>query len=228
VNKLIAISFLIWSLPLFSQNTIDTIDWNQKGTRNIVKTNPLVPIWGAIPLTSEWRLLYEMPFSHNQSFQIGASYLGKSPILKLAEDSMIGPGVEFVVKGFRLQGGYKFYFTSFRNYKQEPFNYIPLGFYVSPHISYSTATFTTRAASVRNVYIQGTHYNINFLLGYQYYSLVFDNLVVDLFIGFGWKENYWEENINGVTRSSTLNTANTNYYGSNFKFSLGFNVGFRF
>ena len=216
-------------MPLFSQNTTDTIDWKQKGTRNIVKTNPLVPIWGAIPLTSEWRLLYEMPFSHNQSFQIGASYLGKSPILNLAEDSMMGgSGVEFVVKGFRLQGGYRFYFTSFRNYKQEPFNYIPLGFYVSPHISYSTATFTTRAASVRNVYIQGTHYNINFLLGYQYYSLMFDNLVVDLFMGFGWKENYWEENINGVTRSSTLNTANTNYYGSNFKFSLGFNMGFRF
>lgn len=228
MNKLFSIFFLIWSLVVCSQNTDDTINWEQRGVRNIIKTNPLVPIWGSIPLTSEWRLLYEMPFSHNQSFQIGASYLGKSPILKLAEDSMMGPGVEFVVKGFRLQGGYRFYFTTFRKYEQNPFNYIPLGVYVSPHISYSTATFTTRAASVRNVYIQGTHYNINLLLGYQYYSLMLDNLVVDLFIGFGWKDNYWEENINGVTRTFVLNSVNAGYYSSGFKFSLGFNIGFRF
>lgn len=218
----------MWSFLLSSQESVDTIDWDKKGIRDIIKTNPLVPVWGSIPLTSEWRLLYEMPFSHNQSFQVGASYLGKSPILKLAEDSMVGQGIEFVVKGFRLQGGYRFYFTLFRNYKQEPFNYIPLGLYVSPHLSYSTATFTTRAASVRNIYIQGTHYNINLLLGYQYYSLLFDNLVIDLFIGFGWKENYWEENVNGITRPFVLNATNTGYYSSNFKFSLGFNAGFRF
>ena len=54
----------------------------------VLKTNPLSVLWGSIPLTSEYMVVYEFVTAPQQSSQIGLSYITKSPVLKAFEDTI--------------------------------------------------------------------------------------------------------------------------------------------
>src|ERR1035437_7424203 len=90
--SLIFICLMLCSFNSYSQN--DTVSYSHRDTlqsfkkpvfkspqefRKIYKTNFMPILWGPVPYSAEYRLLYETAVSHTQSFQIGVSYLGKSP-----------------------------------------------------------------------------------------------------------------------------------------------------
>ncbi len=187
---------------------------------NIIKTNPLVILWGAIPYSAEYRLNYETSIAIRQTIEIGGAYLGKSLILKMIEDTMYQNNSSkppyLKVKGYRVQGQYRYFIKLFEKYRPE-------GIYIALHSSYSYAKIFRY---INNEYIKITHLNTNMLLGYQYF--IDDNITLDVFSGIGYKNNKWEEyNING-----TYNAIDTDdlggYYNSNLKFILGCNIGIGF
>ena len=194
---------------------------NPQTVNTVIKTNPLAILWGSIPFTAEYRVMIELTSSKNQSNQVGISYLGKSPVLKLFEDTIQNLNL-LIVRGFRFQAAHKFYI----NRPGGPLGlsyseYAPHGFYISPHISYSSAKFSTKFFNSRDVFIKGTHLNINLLFGYQ---LITDFWAFEIFAGLGYKKNSWirhdqQNNIN-------MNTSDFgNFYNSPVKINLGFNVG---
>ena len=157
---------------------------NPQAVNTIIKTNPLTILWGSIPLTAEYRVMVEQTSSKNQSDQIGISYLGKSPVLKLFEDSTEDSNL-LIVRGFRFQASHKFYINKLGDLLGLPFSeYAPHGLYISPHLSYSTAKFSTKFLNSRDVFIRITHFNVNFLVGYQ---LIHDFWALDFFVGLGYK-----------------------------------------
>lgn len=140
-----------------------------------IKTNPLPVLWGQVPFTGEYRLVFEKFLPPDQSVWFGVSYIGPSYLLTLF------PFYDSVKKylkitGFRLQGGYKFYFSN----KKEP-----RGFYAGPYVSMYRAWFKDKAFP--NRYIQATYYNVNMIFGYQFIAL--NKLPVDVFAGLGYKYN---------------------------------------
>lgn len=194
---------------------------NPQAVNTVIKTNPLAILWGSIPLTAEYRVMIELTSSKNQSDQIGISYLGKSPVLELFEDSIENLDL-LIVRGIRFQGAHKFYI----NRPGGPLGlsyseYAPHGFYISPHLSYSSVKFSTKAANSRDVFIKVTHFNANLLFGYQ---LIPGFWAFDIFAGLGYKKNNWIEH--DQQNSINKNTSDFGkYYNSPVKLNLGFNVG---
>jgi len=188
----------------------------------IIKTNPLTMIGGSIPLTSEFRIVFESAISRNQSLQIGASYLGKSPILYYYEkndSSYIKNNIKFVVYGFRIQLSYKFYITN------KLFNcYAPKGLYVSPLFSYSSANFTDKYNKTFNNYINATYINYNLIFGYQ--NTIKDKFVYDLFAGGGYRQNKWYRHVSQSYKS--LDDDGLYLLNRNLNIILGFNIGWMF
>ncbi len=185
-----------------------------------LKTNPFVYFWGAIPLTAEYRIVGETMVSKNQSSQIAVSYLGKGVILKILEDSVNGNS-KFVVNGFRIQYTHKFFINQIKN--NQTF-YNPYGLYIGPHISYASAKITSKTGNVYDVYINGIHMNANIFIGYQ--TLIYNQFPFDVFFGLGIKENKWTENYRNPNQHSVVDMGRMGkYYNSNFKISLGFNIG---
>ncbi|HET6245120.1 MAG: hypothetical protein H0V01_14130 [Bacteroidetes bacterium] len=182
----------------------------------VFKTNPLPILWGPVYFTSEYRIVNEFVVGPNQSSQIGISFLGKSPIFTLIDNAMSQNGtLKIMVRGIRVQLSHRFYL----NRKD---TYAPEGFYLGPLFSYSTARFTNKHLNIYNVYIRSTHINLNMIGGYQ--LILPGDFVIDMFSGFGYKENTWEEHT-----PPTITPINTDDFGpsynSNFKIILGFNIG---
>lgn len=209
----------------------------RKTYRNLIKFNPLPIVWGPIPLTGEYRILREIPIGDHESIQVGISYLGKSPFVSLAENtinsgggpngtgtgntnpngtlSLNTPEVKFKISGYRLQLNYRIYIGD---------KYTPNGPYIGPHISYSEAFMSDRYIARFQQYVKVTHFNVNFLAGYQ--SVVWDKFVLDVFVGLGYKKNRWEENSSGAYKP--VNTDDIPLYNFPIKFTLGFNIGIAF
>ena len=182
--------------------------------KGVFKTNPLMPLWGSIPLTAEYMGLYEFVTSPQQTSQIGLSYLTRSPVLKLFEDTVTDIKT-VIINGIRGQVSHRFYLL-------ESYFYAPKGLYLSPHISYATVKVSTKYLQSMDAYWRITHFNMNLLMGWQWIKS--NALTFDVFVGMGYKENTWEEHHGQKT--TTVDTDDMgNWYNRNSKISIGFYLG---
>lgn len=131
--------------------------------RFTVKTNPLAALGGPlfvafVPITGEYKVMFEARTAAKQSIETGLSYLGPSVLINLDEltssDSSDVSGVR--TNGFRAQLGYRFFLTSGK---------APEGFYVGPHVSFAKARITNRDNS--GDYFEASKANLNVMFGYQ-------------------------------------------------------------
>lgn len=183
----------------------------------VLKTNPLSVLWGSIPLTSEYMVVYEFITAPQQSSQIGLSYISKSPVLKAFEDTI--PDLKLLTaNGVRMQLSHRFYLL-------KGYDFAPQGMYIAPQVSYATVKVSTKHYSSRDVYVRITHFNVNLLSGWQWvYS---SNYTLDLFTGLGYKDNIWEEH-DSQTTISLDNDDVGGWYSGNVKFTIGFHLGIAF
>jgi len=153
--------------------------------RFVIKTNPLAalggPFWVAfIPITGEYKLLFEAKTLPKQSVTLGASYIGPSLLLNLDELTSEGEDVSGIsTAGFRGQLIYKFFLSRDTE--------APEGLYVGPHFSYASATITSKDNSDDKVDMMKM--NLNGIIGYQLISS--GGFALDIFTGLGVKSRKW-------------------------------------
>ncbi|MBL4576988.1 MAG: hypothetical protein JKX74_00870 [Flavobacteriales bacterium] len=180
----------------------------------VLKTNPLSMLWGSIPLTAEFMVLYEFVTAPQQASQVGISYIGKSPVLKAFEDTV--PDLNLLtISGVRLQLSHRFYFL-------KSYDFAPRGLYLSPHISYATAKVSTKHFSSQDVFVRINQFNLNTLLGWQW--IYKRGHTLDVFGGLGYKDNFWEIH----DAQNTISLANDDmgkWYTGPVKLSFGFYFG---
>lgn len=182
----------------------------------VIKTNPFPLLWGVIPYTSEFRVIGEMTNGLKQSGQIGISFLGKSPFLSLIESSSrYGRQVSFDVTGIRIQGSYKFYLKPCT---------APIGWYLSPHVSFATATIIERNNTTAFTY-NATRLNGNLLLGKQYIRR--NGFAFDWYFGIGKKDNTWREQSPGRTKPY-YSLKDFKSFGNSTNIVLGCSFGYSF
>lgn len=167
----------------FAQDTKENKDF-----RFTVKTNPLSalggPFWLVIvPLTGEYKALFEAKVSNKSSIQIGAGYLGPSVLLNLdnittSEDEEGVKGIK--TSGFRVQGMYKIFLSRDLS--------APEGFYVGPHASFAAAEIKNKADDTEN--IKAKKLNLNGVFGYQ--LITSGGFTLDIFTGIGFVSRKWE------------------------------------
>lgn len=160
---------------------------NDGDFRFTIKTNPLSalggPFWLAIvPLTGEYKVLFEAVVTEKTSFQIGAGYIGPSVLLNLDDlSSEEGDDISGVkTSGFRGQAMYKLFISRDLS--------APEGFYVGPHFSYATAEIKNKANADES--LKGTKININGVFGYQ--LITSGGFTLDIFTGMGFVSRKWE------------------------------------
>jgi hypothetical protein len=181
---IISVSFLLLASPVSAQNNGEENDY-----RFTIKTNPLSalggPFWFAvIPLTGEYKVLFEAAVSEKSSIQLGAGYIGPSVLLNLDDltndESEEGTISGIKTNGFRIQGMYRVFISRDLS--------APEGFYVGPHISYATAQLKNKADETK--YVTGTKFNINGVFGYQ--LITSGGFTLDIFTGMGFVSRKWE------------------------------------
>ena len=112
------------------------------------------PFWILIvPITGEYRLMFEARTFPRQSIVIGLGCLGPSSVINLGK---LGDSISLSINGFRGQVMYKFFLTNDK---------APKGFYVGPYFSYAAATF--KNANKPSDYIKVLKMNLAAILGYQ-------------------------------------------------------------
>ena len=180
----------------------------------VLKTNPLSMLWGSIPLTAEFMVLYEFVTAPQQASQVGISYIGKSPVLKAFEDTV--PDLKLLtISGVRLQLSHRFYFW-------ESYDFAPRGLYLSPHISYATAKVSTKHFNSQDVFVRINQFNLNALIGWQW--IYNRDYTLEVFSGLGYKDNFWEIH----DAQNTISLANDDlgkWYTGSVKLSFGFYFG---
>lgn len=223
-----AILFIPVTINLFaSNNDGDTIRLKPKEKEvipypqqpAIIKTNPFAILWGPIFYTAEYKLLLEMPTSRRQSFQVGLSYLGKSPVISLLERNM-HPSQRMTITGFRIQIAQRFYIVR-KKYGS------PFGFYFSPTASFSSANITIGKSSAnrKNESLNVTHFNTTLLIGVQVGRG--KKITADVFGGVGYKRNTWIYQPSYYYRSIPPNIKDMGeFYNSSLKLTLGFSIGY--
>lgn len=223
IQVLIILIFL--QLSAYSQisnsNTKDSIYNKTKNPfryNDIIKSNPLPILWGSVPFTSEYKIIYEIVNQPKQSISIGASYLSRHVLWDLFRDTnqVVYSQPEIKISGFRIQGLYKFYFTK---------HYAPRGLYIGPHISYSSAKYAYQQSQINYDYLKISHFNINCLLGFQE---VIYGACFELFVGAGYKNNIWEEHKTKANFRVIKDNDMGSFYNSHLKLMLGFNLGIAF
>jgi hypothetical protein len=159
----------------------------EKDFRFTIKTNPMAalggPMWVLIvPITGEYRVLFEAKTLEKQSVQVGVSYLGPSLLLNLdritTSDSSEISGIN--TSGFRGQLMYKFFLSRDLS--------APEGFYVGPHFSYATASITSK--DNKDDKVKATKINIDGVLGYQ--LITNGGFTLDVYSGLGFRIKKWE------------------------------------
>lgn len=153
--------------------------------RFAIKTNPLAALGGpfwvtVIPVTGEYKVLFEAKTMPKQSITLGTSYLGPSLLLNLDELTNEGEEVSGVkTSGFRGQLIYKFFLS--RDIEA------PEGLYVGPHFSYASASIASKDNTANKINM--TKMNINGIIGYQLISS--GGFALDIFTGLGVKSSKW-------------------------------------
>jgi len=178
---IIGVIFSFTASPAFAQtNPVE------KDFRFTVKTNPLAALGGpfwlvVVPLTGEYKVLFEAAVGEKSSIQVGAGYLGPSVLLNLdeltGEDSEIS-GIK--TNGFRVQGMYKYFLSRDLS--------APEGFYVGPHISYASAELKNKDNTANN--IKASKLNLNGVFGYQ--MITSGGFTLDIFTGMGFVSRKWD------------------------------------
>lgn len=208
---------IIFPSKIFAQDSLVLkFNYPQK-IHSIIKFNPIPILWGPLLYTGEYRLLSEFTTSKRQSTQIGVGFLGKSLIYKLFEDSLgIFGNQKTIIRGFRIQASHRF-FSSRKTYS-------PQGFYFSPHVSYAYAKLTTPYLLAHRIYIGESNFNINFLVGVQFF--IARTVSVDFFGGFGYKNlKFWQQFQDSPRIYFDPFDGQKSLYNSHFKFNLGLNFG---
>jgi hypothetical protein len=186
----------------------------EKDFRYSIKTNPLAvlggPFWILIvPITGEYRVMFEARTLPKQSVEIGLGYLGASSIINLGK---LGDSISLSIGGFRGQIMYKFFITRDK---------APKGFYVGPYFSYATATFRNGNKSSDNV--TATKINGAIILGYQ--VITKGGFALDVFTGLGFKNIKYSVSL--ANKSTSFDMSNlTGKNGANVNFGLNFGFAF--
>lgn len=184
--------------------------------RFVVKTNPLAalggPFWLTImPLTGEYKVLFEAKTLPKQSVTLGASYLGPSLLLNLDELSSEGEGVSGVsTSGFRGQLMYKFFLSRDTE--------APEGLYVGPHFSYAMASISSKDVSTDKIDMMKM--NVNGLIGYQ--LITSGGFALDIFTGLGVKSRKYTFSGDAEEEFDELNIENKASASVAFGFSFGY------
>jgi hypothetical protein len=153
-----------------------------------IKTNPLAALGGpfwvvVIPVTGEYKALFETAVSEKSSVQLGVGYIGPSVLVNLddltsdAEETDIS-GIK--TSGFRFQGWYKYFLSRDLS--------APEGFYLGPHISYASANIKSKDDETQK--IAATKLNINAVIGYQ--LITAGGFTLDIFTGMGFVSRKWD------------------------------------
>lgn len=169
--------------PSFSQDTAPEKEYNFT-----IKTNPLSALGGpfwvvVVPVTGEFKVLFEAAVSDKSSIQVGAGYLGPSILLNLDDltsDDEEGGISGLKTNGYRVQGMYKFFIS--RDLKA------PEGFYVGPHVSWAAAKIASKDNEDDN--IQASKFNLNAVFGYQ--LITSGGFTLDIYTGMGFVSRKWE------------------------------------
>jgi len=177
------IVLLLTTYPGFAQRAE-----GEKDFRFTIKTNPLSalggPFWVVIiPLTGEYKVLFEAKVSNKSSIQIGAGYLGPSVLLNLDDitSNENEGGVSGVkTSGFRVQGMYKIFLSRDLS--------APEGFYVGPHASFAKAEIKSKENDIDN--IKASKLNLNGVFGYQ--LITSGGFTLDIYTGLGFVSRKWE------------------------------------
>lgn len=169
---LTAVMILVLSTPVIAQESRDF--------RMTIKTNPLSalggPFWVLIvPVTGEYKALFEIKTTEKTSLQVGASYIGPSLLLNLDELTNEGENISGIkTSGVKLQGMFKYFLSSDLS--------APEGFYVGPHASFATAKI--KSVDDANDFVTGTKINVNGVIGYQ--LITSGGFALDIFTGLGF------------------------------------------
>lgn len=181
---------------------------------SMLKTNPFPVLYGHIPMTSEYRLIYETAFAPRHSINIGAAYMGKNIIIPDAISSdYISDPAEISAEGYRLILNYRFIYN--RN------DIAPSGMYLGPEISYAKMEFEDIIPNDKKNTATVKHFYAILKWGYQ--GRINGNFFFDLFAGAGYKNNSFENELNGTNRN--VFEAGSIIYDFPIKLSLGFNMG---
>ena len=156
-----------------------------KEYRFTLKTNPLAamggPIWVLfVPVTGEYKVMFEARTTKHQSVETGLSYLGPSMFLNLDELSERDTISGVKTQGFRAQVMYKFFLTRDQ--------LAPEGFYVGPHISYAKA----RIANKDNPDDEFTAAKLNFNVLFGYQLITNGGFTLNVYTGLGFKLRDYE------------------------------------
>jgi len=209
---IIGFVFLCIATPVFSQQTEAEKDY-----KFTIKTNPLSalggPFWVTIiPVTGEYKVLFEAAVTKKSSIQVGAGILGPSILINLDELTKSGDTISGLkTSGFRIQGMYKYFISRDLS--------APAGFYIGPHISYASAKIKSKDKPADN--IAATKLNINAVIGYQ--MITSGGFTMDIYTGMGY-----------LSREFTVSGTNTSFDMGSFKtkkrvsIPFGFSFGYAF
>lgn len=187
----------------------------EKEFKYTIKTNPLSALGGpfwivVIPLTGEYKVLFEAAVSEKSSVQIGGGYLGPSVLLNLDELTSTGDEISGIkTRGFRVQGMYKIFLS--RDLKA------PEGFYTGPHVSYASASLENKDDASNS--IKASKLNINGVFGYQ--LITSGGFTLDIYTGMGFVSRKWD-----LAGEDWDQNVLTNKSGINIPF--GFTFGYAF
>jgi len=194
--------------------------------KNMLKTNPHGMFWGPIPFTAEFRLSNEYITGKRTSAEFGLSYLGKSPFVALLEQNTTngaGEHPKYVIRGFRMQGFWRYYLGSQDLFRRKPI-LAPRGYYIGIHASFAEARGSNKSEYNWDHFIGARHKDLSFILGKNaFYSYRFG---WEWFVGIGLKSNQlWEWE--ALTRTYTdLSSEVPFFYTSNLKLEFGVNLLF--
>lgn len=217
MNKQLKYLALIWIIlglvqALKAQTEHLPIHHIKDSTSSIIKTNPFAILWGPIPFTAEYRLVYEAKVFKGQSILIGGSLLGKSMMLTMAEliDTTMQYQAKTVVRGFRLQLEYRFYFKNKYDGRW--------GYYLTPHFSFSKAQFTDDYYRLQGYATEFRYLDYGLIAGNQN---VIGKSALDIWFGLGYKKNiaYW------IQPNKIEEIEDFESFSPDVKFYFGFNFG---
>jgi hypothetical protein len=171
-------------LPIFALLLVFAFGYSVKAQeakdfRFTLKTNPLAALGGPlyvlfVPITGEYKVLFEAKTTKKQSIEVGTSYLGPSVLLNMDQltdkDSISG----VKTSGFRVQLTYKFFLTK---------ESAPEGFYVGPHVSYATARIRNKDNPDDD--FKASKLNMDILFGYQ--LITSGGFTLNIYTGLGYK-----------------------------------------
>lgn len=194
-----------------------------------LKVNPFTFLAGPIINTSEYRLGFEMVGGNRFSYEIHGSYLSKWVLLyaDFWNDTIQNLVRQINFPGYRLQGAVRYYFLKIASEDDLNSYYQPSGMYLSLHGSYAAANLRIIGQPLPRQ--DWSNLQLMMRLGLQ--MLNQDRVGLDLFTGFGYKENRaFNTDIRG--RTTQLNLKEEigdglgDYIASPFKFALGFSFTF--